>query len=50
MNTTDNNGGEEMKGLVLQPIRVVDQNEDLKVVFPSKVDLDFNGIPVVRMT
>jgi len=37
------------EGLCIEPIRVVDENEDLRVVFPSKVDLDNPNIPVTRL-
>lgn len=47
---SDDEGEQQQEGLVIQPIRVVDPNGDLKIIYPSKVDLDFNGIPVVRVT
>ena len=47
------NFNSEMEGdgeaLCIEPIRVVDENEDLKVVYPSKIDLDFPNIPVTRI-
>ena len=40
----------QKKGLILERVSVVDEQGDLKVVFPSKVDLDFStAIPVVRI-
>ena len=38
------------EGLVIEPIRVVDQREDLRVVYPSKIDLDIPNIPVTRIS
>jgi len=36
------------QGLVVQPIRVFDENGDLKIIYPSKVDLSLPNISVVR--
>lgn len=38
-----------MDGLVLEQLRVVDENGDLRVIYPSKIDLEFKGIPVERV-
>ena len=40
---------ENDEGLWIEPIRVVDENEDLRVVYPSKIDIDFSNIPVKRL-
>ncbi|XP_065655010.1 leucine-rich repeat-containing protein 47 isoform X2 [Hydra vulgaris] len=41
---------DQKRGLVLERVSVVDEQGDLKVVFPSKIDLDFSStIPVVRI-
>jgi len=37
------------EGLWIEPIRVVDENEDLRIVYPSKIDIDFSNIPVKRL-
>jgi len=38
-----------MVGLVVQPIRVFDENGDLKIIYPSKVDLNIPNVNVVRV-
>ena len=40
---------EEGEGLCIEPIRVVNASEELVVVYPSKIDLDFPNIPVTRV-
>lgn len=40
---------ESMIGLVVQPIRVFDENGDLKIIYPSKVDLNVPNVNVVRV-
>ena len=37
---------EELKGLVLQQVRVELEDGQLKSIFPSKIDLKFQDIPV----
>ena len=37
---------EGMKGLVVEQMRVTDENGQLRVVYPSKLDLQFESIPV----
>lgn len=39
----------EGEGLCIEPIRVVNDSEELVVVYPSKIDLDFPNIPVTRV-
>jgi len=39
----------KMVGLVVQPIRVFDENGDLKIIYPSKVDLSIPGVTTVRV-
>lgn len=41
---------EGFEGLVIEPIRVVDEKEDLRVVYPSKVDLDIPNVRVSRVS
>lgn len=46
--------GDEIEGiqedaLCIQPIRVVDENEELRVIYPSKIDLDSPNIPITRL-
>jgi len=40
---------EDKVGLVVQPIRVFDESGDLKIIYPSKVDLNVPGVSVVRV-
>ncbi|XP_057304721.1 leucine-rich repeat-containing protein 47-like [Hydractinia symbiolongicarpus] len=40
---------DEMEGIVLEQMRVCDEKGDLRVVYPSKIDLDLKGIPVERV-
>jgi len=40
---------ESMMGLVVQPIRVYDENGDLKIIYPSKIDLNVPNVSVVRV-
>lgn len=34
----------EFNGLIIEPLRVVDESGDLRCLFPSKVDLQLNDV------
>ena len=36
----------QLKGMVLEQVRVVQEDGQLRVIYPSKVDLQFENIPV----
>lgn len=40
---------ESMTGLIIQPVRVYDENGDLKIIYPSKVDLNIANISTIRV-
>jgi len=49
MGLTSKCDDDSMVGLVVQPIRVFDESGDLKIIYPSKVDLNIPNVNVVRV-
>ena len=37
---------EKLRGLIIEQARVVDETGQLRVLYPSKVDLQFDDVPV----
>jgi len=40
---------DDMDGIVIEQLRVVDETGELRVIYPSRIDLEFKKIPVERI-